>query len=168
MSIASLPTPAIDAIIFILNHVACKRLVILAFSILKQKCFGLIYNPNGLYILLQQPRLEEETKPNFMATMHFVVIQDKPGGRGGIRTHDLWLRRPTLYPAELPARSELKRGCATFQQGLLLPKHPYIYQTFYLGMASDRKVKKRGVPIGTPLWIKCNGGFLYLTCFLLR
>jgi hypothetical protein len=26
------------------------------------------------------------------------------GGRGGIRTRDLWLRRPTLYPAELPAR----------------------------------------------------------------
>ena len=23
---------------------------------------------------------------------------------GGIRTHDLWLRRPTLYPAELRAR----------------------------------------------------------------
>lgn len=26
------------------------------------------------------------------------------GGRGGIRTRDLRLRRPTLYPAELPAR----------------------------------------------------------------
>ena len=25
------------------------------------------------------------------------------GGRGGIRTRDLRLRRPTLYPAELPA-----------------------------------------------------------------
>ena len=25
------------------------------------------------------------------------------GGRGGIRTRGLWLRRPTLYPAELPA-----------------------------------------------------------------
>ena len=29
------------------------------------------------------------------------------GGRDGIRTHDLWLRRPTLYPAELPARFEM-------------------------------------------------------------
>ncbi len=27
------------------------------------------------------------------------------GGRGGIRTHDLWLRRPTLYPTELRALS---------------------------------------------------------------
>ena len=26
------------------------------------------------------------------------------GGRGGIRTRDLRLRRPTLYPAELPAQ----------------------------------------------------------------
>ena len=25
------------------------------------------------------------------------------GRRDAIRTHDLWLRRPTLYPAELPA-----------------------------------------------------------------
>ena len=28
----------------------------------------------------------------------------EPGARGGIRTHDLRLRRPTLYPAELRAR----------------------------------------------------------------
>ena len=26
------------------------------------------------------------------------------GGRDGIRTHDPWLRRPVLYPTELPAR----------------------------------------------------------------
>ncbi|CCG09408.1 Serine/threonine protein kinase [Pararhodospirillum photometricum DSM 122] len=30
----------------------------------------------------------------------------KNGASGGIRTHDLWLRRPTLYPAELRARRE--------------------------------------------------------------
>ncbi len=30
------------------------------------------------------------------------------GRRGGIRTRDLWLRRPTLYPAELPVH---KRKC---------------------------------------------------------
>src|SRR3990172_11259803 len=29
---------------------------------------------------------------------------------GGIRTHDLWLRRPTLYPAELLARHRGGRG----------------------------------------------------------
>ena len=29
------------------------------------------------------------------------------GGRGGIRTRDLRLRRPTLYPAELPAHIAL-------------------------------------------------------------
>ena len=27
------------------------------------------------------------------------------GGRGGIRTRDPWLRRPVLYPAELPAHT---------------------------------------------------------------
>ena len=27
------------------------------------------------------------------------------GELGGIRTHGLWLRRPTLYPAELPAHT---------------------------------------------------------------
>ena len=30
-------------------------------------------------------------------------MPDIAGGRDGIRTHDLRLRRPTLYPAELPA-----------------------------------------------------------------
>ncbi len=33
------------------------------------------------------------------------------GGRGGIRTRDLRLRRPTLYPAELPARFCRKNAC---------------------------------------------------------
>jgi hypothetical protein len=32
------------------------------------------------------------------------------GERSGIRTRDLWLRRPTLYPSELIAR--IKRGNA--------------------------------------------------------
>jgi hypothetical protein len=31
------------------------------------------------------------------------VIRSFYGAPGGIRTHDLWLRRPTLYPAELRA-----------------------------------------------------------------
>ena len=30
-------------------------------------------------------------------------VPEITGGRGGIRTRGLWLRRPTLYPAELPA-----------------------------------------------------------------
>ena len=29
------------------------------------------------------------------------------GERGGIRTRDLWLRRPTLYPAELPVHKRI-------------------------------------------------------------
>src|SRR5581483_9277514 len=33
--------------------------------------------------------------------------------RGGIRTHDLRLRRPTLYPAELRAREYVKYRLAT-------------------------------------------------------
>ena len=36
------------------------------------------------------------------------------GAPGGIRTHDLWLRRPTLYPAELqapiPTLRQLRQG----------------------------------------------------------
>lgn len=32
------------------------------------------------------------------------TMANKNGGRSGNRTHDLWLRRPTLYPSELPAR----------------------------------------------------------------
>src|SRR5258706_6088773 len=32
------------------------------------------------------------------------VTDDGVGAPGGSRTHDLWLRRPTLYPAELRAR----------------------------------------------------------------
>ncbi len=31
-------------------------------------------------------------------------LLDLTGAPGAIRTHDLWLRRPTLYPAELRAR----------------------------------------------------------------
>src|SRR5581483_800456 len=38
------------------------------------------------------------------------------GGRRGIRTHDLWLRRPTLYPSELVALGTLG-GCAFKKRG---------------------------------------------------
>ena len=33
------------------------------------------------------------------------ILTVSSGERSGIRTHDLWLRRPTLYPAELPAHA---------------------------------------------------------------
>ena len=32
-----------------------------------------------------------------------VLILKEIGALGGSRTHDLWLRRPTLYPSELRA-----------------------------------------------------------------
>ncbi len=34
---------------------------------------------------------------------YFLTVPYITGGRGGIRTRDPWLRRPVLYPAELPA-----------------------------------------------------------------
>ena len=34
--------------------------------------------------------------------MNVAIVHDN-GAPGGSRTHDLWLRRPTLYPAELRA-----------------------------------------------------------------
>ena len=34
---------------------------------------------------------------------HCAAVSKENGGRCGIRTHDLWLRRPTLYPTELIA-----------------------------------------------------------------
>jgi hypothetical protein len=39
------------------------------------------------------------------------------GERSGIRTRDLWLRRPTLYPSELIAR--IKRG----HSGIIATRH---------------------------------------------
>ena len=56
-----------------------------------------------------QNRTTEENKQDFAGKIKtrypdrisgLIVLY---GGRDGIRTHDLWLRRPTLYPAELPA-----------------------------------------------------------------
>jgi hypothetical protein len=32
-------------------------------------------------------------------------LRERCGGLGGSRTHDLWLRKPTLYPAELQAHT---------------------------------------------------------------
>ena len=47
---------------------------------------------------------------NAAATSWRLAFRD---ARGGIRTHDLRLRRPTLYPAELRAREYVKYGLAT-------------------------------------------------------
>lgn len=46
-------------------------------------------------------------------TKEHLVDRFISGGRGGIRTRDLRLRRPTLYPAELPAQSIFKIAFAT-------------------------------------------------------
>ncbi len=60
---------------------------------------------------------------------------DYTGGRGGIRTHDLRLRRPTLYPAELPAHwgftTFVIRLCNAMCNNDLTSKHP-IYQILSL------------------------------------
>ena len=44
------------------------------------------------------------------------AIRDADGAPGRIRTCDLWLRRPTLYPAELRARAVSVRGGAVARQ----------------------------------------------------
>lgn len=43
------------------------------------------------------------------------------GAPGAIRTHGLWLRRPTLYPTELRAHTSLSRQRACRCQALPLP-----------------------------------------------
>ena len=50
-------------------------------------------NSSGEMIFRRKKRTEE--KPSILTLSN--------GERSGIRTHGLWLRRPTLYPAELPA-----------------------------------------------------------------
>ena len=44
----------------------------------------------------------ENKKPPWILPRGHVIFN---GGRGGIRTRGLWLRRPTLYPTELPVHS---------------------------------------------------------------
>jgi hypothetical protein len=44
------------------------------------------------------------------------VFKEIQNGRWGIRTHDLWLRRPTLYPSELIAPLLTKRQRATIPE----------------------------------------------------
>ena len=46
------------------------------------------------------------------------------GAPGGIRTHDLWLRRPTLYPAELQAPIPNLRQGVGYSPGLVLSSCP--------------------------------------------
>ncbi len=41
--------------------------------------------------------------PALAGVFHLAQPGQFNGALGGIRTHDLWLRRPTLYPAELRA-----------------------------------------------------------------
>ena len=41
------------------------------------------------------------------------IIEDGSSARGGIRTHDLLLRRQALYPAELRTQTCWDRGGAT-------------------------------------------------------
>lgn len=35
----------------------------------------------------------------------FLYLKKETGAPGGSRTHDLWLRKPTLYPTELRAQA---------------------------------------------------------------
>ena len=53
-------------------------------------------SPLSLY---EWGQLQKGKKEGFL-----VKTPERNGERSGIRTHDLWLRRPTLYPAELRAR----------------------------------------------------------------
>ena len=46
------------------------------------------------------------------------------GAPGGSRTHDLWLRKPTLYPTELRAR---------YQAGIIANQSVIFAVTFALG-----------------------------------
>ncbi len=60
------------------------------------------------------------------------------GGRGGIRTRGFWLRRPTLYPAELPARDDKNMG--NRRNYIPQPLHlPEIEKTIEKKMANNRE-----------------------------
>jgi hypothetical protein len=52
-------------------------------------------------------------------------LSDNFGAPGGSRTHDLWLRRPTLYPAELQAH--FKCGIRNAEFGSRFVFHSAIY-----------------------------------------
>jgi hypothetical protein len=47
-------------------------------------------------------RFVAETNKGVKSLLNPLILN---GGRSGARTQDLWLRRPTLYPTELIARS---------------------------------------------------------------
>ena len=70
------------------------------------------------YIILEQPIAK--TPKNDVKTceareecpvdlQHIVMQRALNDGQCGIRTHDLWLRRPALYPAELIAPNDPNR-----------------------------------------------------------
>jgi hypothetical protein len=74
-------------------------------------------------------------------------IIDISGGRSGIRTRGLWLRRPTLYPSELIALCDLgQAGIITARYALEVvvkyPEPPVL--KLYLDEASA--TWERGVP----------------------
>ena len=54
-----------------------------------------------LFQVLAGPKLDATSVWMAGFTAVWQVVEHAPGG---IRTHDLWLRRPTLYPTELLAR----------------------------------------------------------------
>ena len=60
---------------------------------------ALAYGLNFLGILEQK----EGIKKGLRLLVNPCLYAFFTGGRGGIRTRDSWLRRPVLYPAELPA-----------------------------------------------------------------
>ena len=61
--------------------------------------------------LMIQNKLQE-TASQAQAEQSSKLTLDLIGGRGGIRTHDLRLRRPTLYPAELPVQIHMRSSRA--------------------------------------------------------
>src|SRR5215470_15471441 len=48
--------------------------------------------------------LGEKERVDFFLWVGALRLQDRGNAPGGGRTHNLWLRRPTLYPVELRAR----------------------------------------------------------------
>jgi hypothetical protein len=123
----------------------------------------------GLPPLASPPMLRGILPPKPMRSWVLVLITDRLsvtgyrssvilyGAPGGSRTHDLWLRRPTLYPAEL--RAHLKCGMWNAEFEFLLYRLAFLipHSAFATGAPGRARTMlpspARGSPGGAcPLW----------------
>ncbi len=89
-------------------------------------------------------RLEKRKGPDLSGPFRVLEQLVIVGGRDGIRTHDPWLRRPVLYPTELPALKNHYLESEYIQQSLGMPSKPKIYSIHYFCDQLKLKVNSFG------------------------